>query len=108
LCLFRYGLTTNFIKSLKIPKLISHSIGHYLTVKQVLDEKNNFSIVEKINQLKNLIRCMKNKVHIIENVERKKKQLKILQSNLFLNKESKDFTLILRKGEDNNTYELLN
>jgi hypothetical protein len=81
LILFRYGLTTTFIKSLKIPKLMSHSIGHHLSIKQILDEKNNFSIVEKINQLKNLIKCMKNKIHIIENVEKKRKQLKIAYSN---------------------------
>jgi hypothetical protein len=59
---------------------MSHSIGHHLTIKQVLDEKNNFSIVEKINQLKNLIKCMKNKIYIVENVEKRKKQLKVLSS----------------------------
>ena len=62
-----------------MPKLLSQSIGHYLTIKQIKDEKNNFSVIEKINQLKNLIKCMKNKIRIVEGVERKRKQTKILE-----------------------------
>lgn len=57
-------------------------MGHYLTIKQIDDEKNNFSIVEKINQLSNLIKCMKKKISIIEKVERRKKQEKNIKNNL--------------------------
>jgi hypothetical protein len=57
-------------------------VGHYLTIKQIDDEKNNFSIVEKINQLSNLIKCMKKKISIIEKVERRKKQEKNIKNNL--------------------------
>jgi hypothetical protein len=73
----KYGLDISFIRSLKIPKLLSHSIGHHLTIRQIKDEKNNFSIVEKINQLNNLIKCMKKKQKIIERVESKKKNNKL-------------------------------
>jgi hypothetical protein len=66
---------------LKIPKLLSQSIGYYLNIKQILDVKNNLSIVEKINQLKNLIKCMRNKIETVEKVERKKKQMKGLFNN---------------------------
>jgi hypothetical protein len=56
-------------------------VGHYLTIKQIDDEKNNFSIVEKINQLSNLVKCMKKKINIIEKVERRKIQEKNKQDN---------------------------
>jgi hypothetical protein len=104
-------LISSFIRSLKIPKLLSQSIGHYLQIKQIKDEKNNFSIIEKINQLKNLILCMQNKIKIIENVERSRRLKKIQNNNLengsessSLNNENspvksdkKSFKIVLRK-----------
>jgi hypothetical protein len=98
--LIRYGLNTTYIKSLKIPRLLSHSICHHLSIKQILDENNNFSIVEKINQMKNLIKCMRNKIYIIENVDRKRKTLK----NIKLSESS--YTLTLKKNNDD-TFELI-
>jgi hypothetical protein len=80
-------LAPSFVKTLKIPKLLSNSIGHYLTLKQIRDEKNNLSIVEKINELKNLIRCMKNKIRIIHGVETQRNANKIV-NGLNLNKNN--------------------
>lgn len=72
----KYGLSKEFINSLKIPKLLSLSMGHHLNIKQIMDDKNNFSILEKIDQLKNLIECMKKKLQFIERVENKRKKEK--------------------------------
>ncbi len=73
----KYGINSPYIKSLKIPKLLSQSIGHFLNIKQIMDDKNNFSIVDKINQLKNLIKCMKKKIALIQKVERRRKDGKM-------------------------------
>ena len=45
-----------------------------------MDEKNNFSIVEKINELKNLIKCMKKKIYLIDMVDKNKKLSKLKNS----------------------------
>jgi hypothetical protein len=103
----KYGLDISFIRSLKIPKLLSHSIGHHLTIRQIKDEKNNFSIVEKINQLNNLIKCMKKKQKIIERVESKKKNNKLQEiintSQEFINSEinPRKVSVIVLKRLDN-------
>ncbi len=68
-----YGLSQKYIDSLKIPKLLSRCIGQHSTMKQIMDDKNNFSIVEKIDQLKNLVKCLERKYEIIEKVENKRK-----------------------------------
>jgi hypothetical protein len=68
-----------------------------LSIKQILDEKNNFSIVEKTNQMKNLIKCMRKKIYIIENVDRKRKQKP---------SEKNQMTLILKKRDDE-TFEVI-
>jgi len=99
---------------LKIPKLLSQSIGHFLTIKQILDDKNNFSIVEKINQLKNLIKCMKKKIAIIQKVERKRNERKISVISGDDDSNSKRYTkksyvLTLRKLDNEmKNFELLN
>lgn len=85
-------------------------------MKQIQDEKNNFSIVEKINQLKNLIKCMKNKVYIIERVEMKRKQAKALingngtcNSILIVldgnNASMRTFNIVLKRNDEND-YEM--
>jgi hypothetical protein len=100
----KYGLDIAYIRSLKIPKLLSHSIGHHLTIRQIKDEKNNFSIVEKINQLNNLMKCMKKKLKIIERAESKKKNKKLQEiihtSNELVNSElsaRKNCLIVLRR-----------
>lgn len=99
---------------MKIPKLLSQSIGHFLTIKQILDDKNNFSIVEKINQLKNLIKCMKKKIAIIQKVERKRNERKISVISGDDDSNSKRYTkksyvLTLRKLDNEmKNFELLN
>jgi len=111
----KYGLTPTYCKSLKIPKLLSQSIGHYLTIKQIKDEKNNFSIIEKINQLSNLVKCMKKKIRIICMVENERKHEKISKaiSNVpYLNKDlsaNKLCNIILKKLDlKNSKYEVIN
>ncbi len=74
----KFGLSQSYIKSLKLPKLLSHSIGHFLTIKQIKDEKNNLSIIDKINQLSNLVKCMKKKIRIIESVDKRRRQEKLV------------------------------
>jgi hypothetical protein len=49
---------------------------------------------------------MKNKIYIVENVEKKRKLLKLVQSKNF-NLE-KEYNLILKKIPENDTYEILN
>ena len=105
----KFGLTSQFIKSLKIPKLLSHSIGYHLTIKQIKEEKNNFSIVEKINQLNNLIKCMKNKISTIEKVERRRKQEKLIDVEMngegaisYNITETKSYNILLRRLDKNN------
>jgi hypothetical protein len=95
---------------------LSQSIGHYLAIKQILDDKNNFSIVEKINQLRNLMKCMKKKINIIEKVERKRKQKVITNINLnssdLVNKDlspKNACVLILRKlDKEAKKFEIIN
>lgn len=96
-------MTNQYIRSLKIPKLLSQSIGHYLTIKQIKDEKNNFTIPEKINQLRNLVNCMKNKIRIIQAVERKRKIATHKDDNLSV---KRTFNVILRKL-NNAKYEII-
>lgn len=108
----KYGLEIGFIRSLKIPKLLSHSIGHHLTIRQIKDDKNNFSIVEKINQLNNLVKCMKKKIKIIEKVEQKKKSNKlkeistISQQLINRNLPSNKICSIILKRLDNKRFEI--
>jgi hypothetical protein len=110
----KYGLNASYIRSLKIPKLLSQSIGHFLTIKQILDDKNNFSIVEKINQLKNLIKCMKKKITIIQKVERKRNERKISVMSGDDDSHSKrdtkkSYVVTLRKlDKDMKNFELIN
>ncbi len=68
----KYGLSKEYVNSLKIPKLLSIKIDHHLTIKQILDEKNNFSICEKIEHLEELVVCMRKKLELIERIEKKK------------------------------------
>ena len=68
----KYGLSKEYVKSLRIPKLLSMKIDQHLTIKQILDEKNNFSISEKIEHLENLVVCMRKKLELIERIEKKR------------------------------------
>jgi len=69
----RFGLSQYYIDNLKIPKLLSRCIGQHLNIKQIIDDKNNFSITEKIDHLKNLIKCLERKNNFIEKIEDKRK-----------------------------------
>lgn len=99
----RYGLPADYVKKLKIPKLLSQSIGHYLTLKQIGDPKNNLTIVEKIEQLKRLIKSMTNKLRIIDKVEQRRKEDKLLQRKTNHSNEielSEINTITILKKED--------
>ena len=95
----RFGMDRELLKSLKIPKLLSQSIGHFLTIKQLKDPKNNLSIVEKINGLKNLISCMNKKLRIIKEVE----VLRNLNGKSFLSNEHS-----ISNEEENNVMDIEN
>lgn len=86
--------------------MLSQHIGHYLTIKQILDEKNNLSIVEKIDQLKNLIKCMRNKIDIIDSVNNMKKAVNNNAENLnnksnIINKYLKFFYFVADECSEN-------
>lgn len=68
----KYGLSKEYVRSLRIPKLLSMKIDQHLNIKQILDEKNNFSISEKIEHLENLVVCMRKKLELIERIEKKR------------------------------------
>ena len=62
-------------QKLKIPKTFANSIGRYMTIEQIKDNKNNLTTLEKIGELKNLVKCMKKKLEIIEtNLQRKRER----------------------------------
>lgn len=86
-----YGLSKAQIRNFKIPKLLSQSVGHYLSIKQIIENKNNFSLVEKIEHLKRLKRCMRNKIRIINKVEERRRNLK---------EKNKMMAIVLKKNDD--------
>lgn len=70
----KYGYSPSYYKNLKIPRLLSNSIGRYLTIKQIIDTKNNLTLPEQIEELTNLVNCMKKKIEIIEEIQLNKKR----------------------------------
>ena len=70
----KYGYPPSYYKNLKIPRLLSNSIGRYLTIKQIMDTKNNLTVPEQIEELTNLVNCMKKKIEIIEEIQLNKKR----------------------------------
>lgn len=94
----KYGYPPEYYKDLKLPRTLSNSIGPHLTIKQITDSNNHLTVSEKIDELKNLISCMKKKLEIFDIVELgRKRQREIkreeeeerlvfeLQNNLTLN-----------------------
>ena len=103
----KYEYPSSYYKNLKIPRLLSNSIGRHLTIKQVMDAKNNLTIQEKIEELTNLVNCMNKKIEIIEQIELNKKR-KREENN---NKENKEvfFSIFVKKKINENNeiiYEL--
>jgi hypothetical protein len=68
----KYGLSEEYVNTLKIPKLLSIKVDRHLSIKQILDEKNNFSICEKIEHLEELVIYMRKKLDLIERIEKKR------------------------------------
>lgn len=66
----KYSIPDKLLRDVKIPKFLFNKTPSSLNLKQIRSEKNNFTIIEKIDHSKNYIHCLKQKLKIIKNIEK--------------------------------------
>ena len=83
----KYGLDAAFVRALKLPKTTSVKRKPVLTMEQILSEKSNFTVVEKLSHLEALKRALELKLLRIARKKLAKKVLKPLNEAVVVQAE---------------------
>lgn len=66
----KYYLSNRLLNKIKVPHLLNSVIGRHMSLKQILNPMNNLTHLEKINEIINLIDCLKRKINLIEQLDK--------------------------------------